>query len=354
MSLPSLTSEMVTWFGAITMPDVNKNTNTPLVEVRNVVKHFPITGGMFMREIASVKAVDGVSLDIRPGDTLGLVGESGCGKSTLGRLILRLEEPTGGDVLFRGESILGYGREKMRALRQQMQIIFQDPFSSLNPRKNVAHIVGEPLFVHGMVNRHEREARVLELLHVVGLKRDQMRRYPHQFSGGQRQRIGVARALALNPKLIICDEAVSALDVSIQAQVINLLQDLQEEFGLTYLFVSHDLSVVEHISDRVAVMYLGKLVEMADSDSIYKTPLHPYTQALLSAAPVPNPRQKSNRTVLPGDVPSPINPPSGCRFHTRCLYAKDICSKEAPHLKEVRENHFAACFFAGSAGIKSL
>jgi len=336
------------------MPDINKNTNTPLVEVRNVVKHFPITGGMFMREIASVKAVDGVSLDIRPGDTLGLVGESGCGKSTLGRLILRLEEPTGGDVLFRGESILGYGREKMRALRQQMQIIFQDPFSSLNPRKNVAHIVGEPLFVHGMINRREREARVLELLHVVGLKRDQMRRYPHQFSGGQRQRIGVARALALNPKLIICDEAVSALDVSIQAQVINLLQDLQEEFGLTYLFVSHDLSVVEHISDRVAVMYLGKLVEMADSNSIYKTPLHPYTQALLSAAPVPNPRQKSNRTVLPGDVPSPINPPSGCRFHTRCLYAKDICSKESPHLKEVRENHFAACFFAGSAGIKSL
>jgi oligopeptide transport system ATP-binding protein len=336
------------------MPDANKNTNTPLVEVRNLVKHFPITGGVFLREIDSVKAVDGVSLDIRPGDTLGLVGESGCGKSTLGRLILRLEEPTGGDVLFRGESILGYGREKMRALRQQMQIIFQDPFSSLNPRKNVAHIVGEPLFVHGMTNRHEREARVLELLHVVGLKRDQMRRYPHQFSGGQRQRIGVARALALNPKLIICDEAVSALDVSIQAQVINLLQDLQEEFGLTYLFISHDLSVVEHISDRVAVMYLGKLVEMTDSDSLYKTPLHPYTQALLSAAPVPNPRKKSNRTVLPGDVPSPINPPSGCRFHTRCLYAKDICSKESPHLKEVRENHFAACFFAGSVGIKSL
>ena len=354
MSLPSLTSEMVIWFGAITMPDINKNTNTPLVEVRNVVKHFPITGGMFMREIASVKAVDGVSLDIRPGDTLGLVGESGCGKSTLGRLILRLEEPTGGDVLFRGESILGYGREKMRALRQQMQIIFQDPFSSLNPRKNVAHIVGEPLFVHGIINRREREARVLELLHVVGLKRDQMRRYPHQFSGGQRQRIGVARALALNPKLIICDEAVSALDVSIQAQVINLLQDLQEEFGLTYLFVSHDLSVVEHISDRVAVMYLGKLVEMADSDSIYKTPLHPYTQALLSAAPVPNPRQKSNRTVLPGDVPSPINTPPGCRFHTRCLYAKDICSKESPQLKEVQENHFVSCFFAGSAGIKPL
>ena len=334
------------------MLDTNKNTSTPLVEVRNLVKHFPITGGVFLRQIASVKAVDGVSLDITSGETLGLVGESGCGKSTLGRLILRLEEPTSGEVLFCGESILGYGREKIRALRQQMQIIFQDPFSSLNPRKNVAHIVGEPLFVHGMTNRRKREARVLELLHVVGLKRDQMRRYPHQFSGGQRQRIGVARALALNPELIICDEAVSALDVSIQGQVINLLQDLQEEFGLTYLFISHDLSVVEHISDRVAVMYLGKLVEVADSDSLYRTPLHPYTQALLSAAPVPNPRQKSNRTVLPGEVPSPIDPPSGCSFHPRCLYAKDICSEKAPELLALSANHLVACFFAGHAGIR--
>ena len=279
------------------------------------------------------------------GETLGLVGESGCGKSTLGRLILRLEEPTRGDILFQGKSILSYNPEQMRALRREMQIIFQDPFSSLNPRKNVSQIVGEPLYVHGMTDRHEREVRVLKLLEVVGLKREHMRRYPHQFSGGQRQRIGVARALALNPKLIICDEAVSALDVSIRGQVINLLQDLQEEFGLTYLFISHDLSVVEHISDRVAVMYLGKLVELADSETLYKIPLHPYTQALLSAAPIPDPRRKRNRVVLSGDVPSPIDPPSGCRFHTRCPYAKDICSQQEPPLREVRPNHFAACLF---------
>jgi oligopeptide/dipeptide ABC transporter ATP-binding protein len=325
---------------------------SPLVEVRNLVKHFPITGGVFLREVAAVKAVDGVDLTIKEGETVGLVGESGCGKSTLGRLILRLEEPTSGDILFQGESILGYDHRKMRTLRKEMQIIFQDPFSSLNPRKNVAHIVGEPLYVHGMNNRREREARVLELLEVVGLKREHMRRYPHQFSGGQRQRIGVARALALNPKLIICDEAVSALDVSIQAQVINLLEDLQDEFGLTYLFISHALSVVQHISDRVAVMYLGKIVETAESDSLYREPLHPYSQALLSAAPVPDPRRKRERIVLPGDVPSPISPPPGCRFHTRCLYAEPSCKEQEPALREIKEGHFAACFFAGSRGAK--
>jgi len=328
------------------MPESNKRNDNPLLETREVFKHYPITGGVFLRQIASVKALDGVSLKIFPGETLGLVGESGCGKSTLGRLVLRLEEPTRGDILFEGESILAYDSGRMRALRKEMQIIFQDPFSSLNPRKNVAHIVGEPLLVNGMKKRQEREARVLELLKVVGLKREHMRRYPHQFSGGQRQRIGVARALALNPKLIICDEAVSALDVSIRGQVINLLQDLQEEFGLTYLFISHDLSIVEHISDRVAVMYLGKLMELADSETLYQDPIHPYTLALLSAAPVPDPKRKKNRMVLSGDVPSPIHPPPGCRFHTRCLYTKDICKQEEPSFKEVRKNHFAACHLA--------
>lgn len=324
-----------------------EHSPVPLVEVRNLVKHFPIRGGVLFRQVASVKAVDGVSLSILPGETLGLVGESGCGKSTLGRLILRLEEPTSGEIIFEGKNIGSHDPKKMRALRKEMQIIFQDPFSSLNPRKSVAHIIGEPLYVHGMRNRRQRDARVLELLEVVGLKKEHMRRYPHQFSGGQRQRIGVARALALNPKLIICDEAVSALDVSIQAQVINLLEELQEEFGLTYLFISHALNVVQHISDRVAVMYLGKLVEAAGAASLYSKPLHPYTQALLSAAPIPDPKKKRVRIVLAGDVPSPINPPSGCRFHTRCLYVQDICRREEPELKEIEPKHYASCFFAG-------
>jgi len=333
------------------MPDRQPDAQ-PLLRAENLVKYYPIRGGVLFKEIASVKALDGVSLTIYPGETLGLVGESGCGKTTFGRAILRLEEPTSGNVFFNGDNILSYDHSQMRALRKKMQIIFQDPFSSLNPRKAISHIIGEPLLVHGMKRRKEREQRVLDLLEVVGLRKEHMRRYPHQFSGGQRQRIGVARALALNPSLVVCDEAVSALDVSIQAQVINLLKDLQEEFGLTYLFISHDLSVVEHVSDRVAVMYLGKIVELAKSKKLYENPLHPYTQALLSASPIPDPGLKRKRIILKGDVPSPIDPPPGCRFHPRCLYARDICNQKEPPLEEVLDNHSAACFFAGSIGLK--
>ncbi len=331
------------------MPENSQNDY--LVEARNLVKYYPILGGVFLKEVAAVKAVDDVSLTIRSGETMGLVGESGCGKTTFGRAILRLEEPTAGEVIFKGRNLLACDAKEMRALRKQMQIIFQDPFSSLNPRKTIAQIIGEPLLVHGMKNRKQREERVLYLLDVVGLRPEQMRRYPHMFSGGQRQRIGVARALALNPELIVCDEAVSALDVSIQAQVLNLLKDLQQEFGLTYLFISHDLHVVEHISDRVAVMYLGKIVELAPSKDLYKKPLHPYSQALLSASPMPDPKRKHKRIILKGDVPSPIDPPSGCRFHTRCIYARDLCSREEPALREIESRHYAACHFAGEVGI---
>jgi oligopeptide transport system ATP-binding protein len=331
------------------MPENNRNDC--LVEARNLVKYYPILGGVFLKEVAAVKAVDDVSLTIRYGETMGLVGESGCGKTTFGRAILRLEEPTAGEVIFKGRNLLACDSTEMRGLRKQMQIIFQDPFSSLNPRKTIAQIIGEPLLVHGMRNRKQREERVLYLLDVVGLRSEQMRRYPHMFSGGQRQRIGVARALALNPELIVCDEAVSALDVSIQAQVLNLLKDLQQEFGLTYLFISHDLHVVEHISDRVAVMYLGKIVELASSKKLYQKPLHPYSQALLSASPMPDPKRKHKRIILKGDVPSPIDPPSGCRFHTRCIYASELCSRKEPALREIETRHFAACHFAGDVGV---
>ncbi len=315
-----------------------KTNEMALVQVRNLVKHFPVDNSDDV-----VQAVDNISFDIMAGETLGLVGESGCGKSTVGRCLLRLHEPTSGEIDFEGRNIIGIPNREMQALRREMQIIFQDPYASLNPRLSIRSIVAEPLKIHGIGDKTEQNERVADLLKKVGLDPKYADRYPHEFSGGQRQRIGIARALALNPKLIICDEPVSALDVSVQAQVVNLLQELQDEFGLTYLFISHGLAVVEHISNRVAVMYLGKIVEICDAAELYEMPLHPYTKALLSAIPIPDPKQKRDRIVLKGDVPTPINPPSGCRFRTRCPIAIDACSAIDPELREIADGHFAAC-----------
>jgi len=315
----------------------------PILEVNGLKKYFDIKGGPLGRKVGEVKAVDDVSFTVMEGEILGIVGESGCGKSTTGKSILRLIEPTEGEVFFEDQDITHVNGEQMRKLRRDMQIIFQDPYASLNPRHTVEKIVGEPLLVHGMKSAKERKERVQELLEVVGLSTYHASRYPHQFSGGQRQRIGIARALANNPKLIICDEPVSALDVSIQSQILNLMEELRDQFNLTYIFIAHDLSVVKHISDRIGVMYLGRMVELTDKEKLYDNPKHPYTQALLSAVPLPDPDLQKERIILKGDVPSPANPPSGCAFHTRCPHAMDICKEVRPEFKPVEDNHFVAC-----------
>ncbi len=320
-----------------------RNAPRPVLEVEGLKKHFPVRKGLLRRTVGQVHAVDGVSFTINEGETLGLVGESGCGKSTVGRTIMRLVEPTAGTIRLGGTDITGLSRAAMRPYRREMQIIFQDPYSSLNPRLPVGRIVEEPLFIHGIGTAREREERVAAIFERVGLRAAQMKNYPHEFSGGQRQRIGIARALTLDPKLIIGDEPVSALDVSIQAQVINLLMDLQREKRLSYLFVAHDLAVVKHISHRIAVMYLGRIVECADTRTLFTDPRHPYTEALLSAVPVPNPRLKRRKTIVQGDVPSPIRPPPGCHFHTRCPYAEERCRVEAPALRTVAPGHEVAC-----------
>jgi oligopeptide transport system ATP-binding protein len=321
--------------------------NGTLVKVRGLKMHFPITQGIIIqRKVGAVKAVDGVDFDVIRGETLGLVGESGCGKSTTGRAILQLYRPTAGEVYFEGQDLTALKGEQLRRMRRRMQMIFQDPYASLNPRMTVGDIIGEPLVVHNISKSKERRERVQELLRVVGLNPYFVNRYPHEFSGGQRQRIGVARALAVNPDFIICDEPISALDVSIQAQIINLLEDLQSEFNLTYLFIAHDLSVVRHISDRIAVMYLGKIVELTDRAELYENPLHPYTQALLSAVPIPDPvvEETRQRIILEGDVPSPVNPPVGCNFSTRCPVVMDVCKEQEPEFRDVGGGHWVACF----------
>ena len=324
---------------------MSSKTRPVLLKVEGLTKHFPITKGIFRRQVGAVKAVDGISFDIFEGETLGLVGESGCGKSTAGRVILQLYPATAGKVTFKGRDLMALSKEELRRQRPNMQMIFQDPQDSLNPRMTVGSIISEPLVEHGKFNGKARRDRVEQLLESVGMNREFTNRYPHEFSGGQRQRIGIARALALSPELIICDEPIAALDVSIQAQVINLLEDLQEEFGLTYLFISHDLSMIRHIADRVAVMYLGRIVELASSQALYSTPLHPYTQALLSAVPIHDPKLERKRkgTILVGEVPSPANPPSGCNFSTRCPRAEDRCFKDSPEWREVSQGHQVAC-----------
>jgi oligopeptide transport system ATP-binding protein len=325
-----------------------KTSNEVLLRVEDLKMHFPIYRGVFQRQVGAVRAVDGVSFEVHRGETLGLVGESGCGKSTTGRTILQLYKPTAGSVHFEGKDLVKLKGEEMRQMRRKMQMIFQDPYASLNPRMTVGQLVGEPLMVHNVASGAEIADRVAHLLELVNLNPAFATRYPHEFSGGQRQRIGIARALALNPSFIVCDEPISALDVSIQAQVVNLLEDLQQQFNLTYLFIAHDLSMVKHISDRVAVMYLGVFVELASRDELYANPLHPYTQALLSAVPIPDPvaDAKRKRTILEGDVPSPANPPSGCRFRTRCPIAQPQCAESRPEFRELKPGHFVACFFA--------